>query len=147
MSQQVQTDCWGKQMGDEGKEKWRLFSPLLGVYSTSETGLIYPLNINKQSNCHPKITLVSVGGLISGLKLSAGYTIPQARSEWSVFRHDHLRPLWVPQRIAAVFQVKRVAKKQNLYFNSWNSFLLSAGLKAQRAVHAFLCSLPLSCHF
>lgn len=61
-------------MGYEGKEKWSLFSPLLGVYSTRETGLIYPLNINKQSN-HPKITLVSVGGLIAGLKLSAGYTI------------------------------------------------------------------------
>lgn len=103
--------CWGKQMGDEGKEKWSLFSPLLGVYSTRETGLIYPLNINKQCNYHQKIILVSVCGLISGLKLSAGYAVPQARTEWSVFRRDHLRPLWVPQHITAVVQVKPVSKK------------------------------------
>jgi len=45
-------------MGDEGKEKWSLFCPLLGVYSKRETGLIYPLNINKQCNNHPKIRLV-----------------------------------------------------------------------------------------
>ncbi len=82
-----------------------------------------------------------------GLKLSAGYTA-HSQDQNEVFSGVTIYGyLWVPQRIAAVIQVKRVSKKQNLYFSSWNSFLLSAGLKAQRAVHASLCSLLLSCHF
>lgn len=71
------------------------FSAFFWGYFGNETGLIYQLNITKLPGSNP----MCVCRFISGLTLSAGYSIPQNEV---FFSHDQLRPRCVPRFIIAV---------------------------------------------
>ncbi len=102
---------------------------LVSINCTVRYRFIYSLCINKQLNC------ILIGWC--QVKALSRLHYSQSGSEWSVFRRDHLHPLWVPQRITAVIQVKRVSKKLNLDFNSWNSFLTLSGTESSEGCSSF----------
>jgi len=78
---------------------------------------------------HQQTTKLHPDRLISSLSLSAGYTIPQEENE--VFSGVTICLCECHSTSLQSYRRRQsLKKKKNLDFNSWNSFLLTAGLKA-----------------